>query len=170
MRWRLNTVAIIAAMLLTHCAYDFDSICVDGQVCDPASLIAPRVGEPDIQHVDACQLLLGTCLGTSSTTACKFVITGDSVDAEPECTTAFGSQRRDQPCSDTMECSSGLTCVRPSAGVNGLCRDLCTTLADCTPTTASGQTMTCDRSRSVATIGDVVLYACAPVSTAYETP
>ena len=167
MRLRSNAVAIAAAALLTHCAYDFDSICVEGEVCDPRTLRAPAVGEPNVGQIAACRMLAGTCLGTSTRTACKFVISGNSVDAEPECTTNVGSVTRDRPCSDTMECGIGLTCVRPSVGVGGLCRDLCTTLVDCTPTILSGRSTTCDRSRPVATIGGVTLYACVTVATEY---
>ena len=164
-----NAIAIAAATLLTHCAYDFDSICVEGEVCDPAALTRPSVGEPAIEHVAACRMLQGTCIGTSTPTACKFVISGNSVDTEPQCTTDVGSVTRDGPCSDAMECGIGLTCVRPSVGANGLCRDLCTTLGDCTLTTRTGETTTCDRSRTIATIGGVNLYACISVATDVNT-
>ena len=157
-------VAITAALGLTQCAYDFDAICVEGEICEPTSLTRPVVGEPAIPHIAACQMLLGTCTGTSTSTACQFVISGNSVDAEPQCTTATGSVMRDRLCSDAMPCGRGLTCVRPAVGTTGLCRDLCTTLADCTPATGGGQTMTCDRSRQLATIGGVPIYACAPVN------
>lgn len=155
------------ALGLNACAYDFDAICREDEICDPDSLALPRVGEPAIPHVAACQMLLGTCTGVSTSTACDFTITGDNVDAEPECRTVSGSVSRDRPCSETMGCSRGLTCVRPAAGAPGLCRDLCTTAMECMAS-SSGDPLTCDRSRRIATIGGVPLFACAPVTNTPE--
>jgi len=158
---------VLAALLLglSGCAYDFDSICVEGEICDPDSLALPPTSEPMVGQVAACSILLGTCSGTSSPTACHFVISGESVDATPQCTAAAGSATRDRPCSDMMGCGLGLTCVRPAVGAPGVCRDLCTTLADCASSSSSGTGLTCDRSRRVATLGGVPVYACAPVDT-----
>ena len=162
-RFALATLAL-ALGALGGCAYDFDSICREGEVCDPDSIPLPRTGEPGIPHVAACRMLLGTCVGTAAPTACHFVITGGNVDSEPVCIAAPGSAGRDRVCSDAMGCAIGLTCVRPAAGANGVCRDLCTTAGDCTRSTRDNEGVTCDRSRRIATIGEVGIYACAPVA------
>lgn len=161
----MRALAFASLLLgLGGCAYDFQSICLEGEVCDPDSLPVPPTAEPMIGQVAACRVLLGTCPGSSAPMACHFVISGGAVDEAPECRGAAGSASRDQSCSDTMGCAVGLTCVRPSTAEPGICRDLCTTLDDCTSSTRSNQSLICDRSRLIANLGGVPIYACAPVN------
>jgi hypothetical protein len=158
MRLAANLVAL-AALGLSACGYGFDSVCREGEVCDPIEVDPPVTAEPNVGQGPTCSLLSAQCGELELHQACSFRITGNSVDAPPECRSSSGSSYDGQLCMDASFCSLGLTCYRPSADVDGVCVDLCQTVADC-----QGTSRTCDRSAPITTLGGVPIYRCLDTS------
>jgi len=151
--------AALAALFVGGCAYDFDSICRQGEVCDPVSIEPPPTREPNVGQVPGCGIYSGTCGDEGSSTACSFRVTGNAVDAPPECRSSSGSTNEGNVCESASFCSLGLSCWRPSAEATATCVDLCQTVADC-----RGVSRTCDRSTPITTLDGVPIYRCVEVN------
>ncbi len=152
-------IAALAALALGACGYDFDSVCRQGEVCEPVDVPPPPSREPNVGQVPGCGILSGTCGDSSSTATCSFRITGDAVDAPPECRSSSGSSNEGGVCESASFCGVGLACFRPTADATGTCVDLCLTVADC-----RGVSKTCDRSTPITTLDGVPLYRCVEVA------
>jgi hypothetical protein len=159
MRSRVLWLLAMGVPGLAGCAFDFDSVCREGEVCEPVDLPLPPDREPNVGQVPGCGIFSGTCGEETSRTACSFRITGDAVDAPPECRASSGSTNENGICDSASFCSFGLTCWRPSVDATATCIDLCRTVADC-----RGVERTCDRSAPVATLDGVPVYRCVQVS------
>ena len=155
-RWH---VALALCAPLSACSYGFDEVCREGEVCDRIDVTPPVTSEPNVGQGPTCSLLAAQCGDPALNQACSFRITGNSVDAPPECRSSFGSSNDGSLCMDASFCGLGLTCYRPSADVTGICVDLCQTVSDC-----RGTSRTCDRSVPLTTLGGVSLYRCIDTS------
>lgn len=152
--------ALVALSTLAACSYDFDSVCRQGEVCGAIEEPPPPTREPNVGQVPGCGILSGICGDPeSSSTACSFRITGDAVDAPPECRATSGSTNEGGVCESASFCGFGLTCWRPSLEATATCVDLCLTVGDC-----RGVGRTCDRSAPIATLDGVPLYRCVQVA------
>ncbi len=151
--------ASLAALLPGACSYDFDSVCRRGEVCEPVTITPPPTHEPSVGQVPGCGIFSGTCGDDGSSTACSFRVTGNAVDAPPECRSSSGSTNEGGVCESASFCSLGLTCWRPSAEATATCVDLCQTVADC-----RGVSRTCDRSTPITTLDGVPIYRCVEVN------
>lgn len=145
----------LAPLLSSGCSFDFDSVCRQGEVCGEITIDPPPTGEPNVGQGPTCSLLRARCGSDDLNQACAFRITGNTVDAPPECRSSSGSSGEGSTCMDATFCQLGLSCYRPAADVNGFCVDLCQTVNDC-----NGTSRTCDRSAPFTTLGGVPMYRC----------
>jgi hypothetical protein len=156
-----SCVLALASLCVGGCSFDFDSVCRTGEVCGEIAIEPPPAGEPNVGQGPTCSLVRARCGPDELNQACAFRITGNAVDAPPECRSSFGSSGDGSSCTDATFCQLGLSCYRPTADANGVCVDLCQTVADC-----NGTSKTCDRSAPFATIGGVPMYRCLDTSLA----
>lgn len=156
-----SCVLALASLCMGGCSFDFDSVCRTGEVCGEIAIEPPPAGEPNVGQGPTCSLVRARCGPDELNQACAFRITGNAVDAPPECRSSFGSSGDGSSCTDATFCQLGLSCYRPTADANGVCVDLCQTVADC-----NGTSKTCDRSAPFATIGGVPMYRCLDTSLA----
>lgn len=151
--------ALVATSSVAGCSYDFGSICREGELCDSIDVDPTPTGDPSVGQGPTCSIVRARCGDDALNQACSFRITGNAVDAAPECRSSFGSSRDGNLCMDASFCSLGLTCFRESAAdANGICVDLCQTVADC-----DGVSRTCDRSAPLTTLAGVPLYRCIDI-------
>lgn len=151
--------ALLAGGLLAACNYDFDGLCREGEVCGDLELTPPVTREPSVGQGPSCRIYRARCGDDGLNQACAFRITGNAVDAAPECRSSFGSSSDGRACMDASFCSLGFTCYRPSTEAVGVCVDLCQTLADC-----EGVSRTCDRSAPIATLEGVPIFRCVDIN------
>jgi hypothetical protein len=156
-----SCVLALASLCVGGCSFDFDSVCRPGEVGGARAREPPPAGEPNVGQGPTCSLVRARCGPDELNQACAFRITGNAVDAPPECRSSFGSSGDGSSCTDATFCQLGLSCYRPTADANGVCVDLCQTVADC-----NGTSKTCDRSAPFATIGGVPMYRCLDTSLA----
>jgi len=154
-----RVAASMALLVVGACSYDFDSICRQGEVCEPVTIEPPPTREPRLGQVPGCSIYGGTCGDDGSSMACSFRITGNAVDAPPECRSSSGSTNEGGLCESASFGPLGLSCWRPSAAATATCVDLCQTVADC-----RGVSKTCDRSTPITTLDGVPVYRCVEVN------
>lgn len=151
----------VCALALGACNYDFDGVCRAGEVCTPIEVTPPDTREPRLGQGPSCNIYRARCGDESLNQSCSFRISGTSVDATPECRSSSGSSSDGRSCSDASFCSIGFTCFRTStAETNGVCVDLCQTVADC-----EGVQRTCDRSAPLTTLDGVPVFRCLDTGT-----
>lgn len=157
---RARAIGLVLLLACGACSYDFDSVCRQGEVCAPVEVPPPPTREPSLGQVPGCGIYSGICGDPeSSTMACSFRITGNAVDAPPECRGSSGSSNEGSVCESASFCSLGLSCFRPTTEATATCVDLCQTVADC-----RGVSRTCDRSSPIATLDGVPIYRCVEVN------